>query len=208
MSNGGNDDGFLNTNATGFNFNYKPSKQTVLNASIFFNNFDKSYQKNLDRTTYFTDSSLFTNEIVDQQSNTMNNRGNLHFEQKIDSTHFINVDLSGSWDLANYYNGSNVFNYNPDLTLSSDFNSTLQQENFAYDYSASADYRKKFAKAGRYTGGGVSWDADNNDASTELNYLNTLYTLGVGTVRTIDQLQGMLENSTNLVGNWMWSEPI
>lgn len=205
---GGAEDGFLNTNAAGFNFNYKPSKQTVLNASVFFNNFDKSYQKNLDRTTYFTDSSLFTNELVDQQSNTMNNRANIHFEQKFDSTHFINVDLSGSWDLANYYNGSNVFNFDPELNLSSDFNSTLQQRSFAYDYSAAADYRKKFAKAGRYTGGGVSWSADNSDANTELDYLNTLYFVGSQNTLDIEQLQEMIENTTNLSANWMWSEPI
>ncbi|MBN4072866.1 TonB-dependent receptor [Crocinitomix catalasitica] len=212
MSGGGNNDGFLNTNATGFNFNYKPSKQTVLNASIFFNNFDKSYIKDVDRTTYFTDSSLFTNEIVDQQSTTMNNRGNLHFEQKFDSTHFFNIDLSGSWDLANYFNGSLVNNYDsPDEAtklLISGFNTKLEQDNFSYNYSSAIDYRKKFAKAGRFTGGGVSYSGSNGDASTTLDYLSTLYSMGVGTPNSISQIQDMIEKTGNLRTNWMWSEPL
>ncbi|MCG8574039.1 MAG: TonB-dependent receptor [Flavobacteriales bacterium] len=208
INTGGANDGFLNTNATGFNFNYKPSKQTVLNASIFFNGFDKTYNKNLDRTTYFADSSLFTNERVNQRSTTMNNRGNLHFEQKIDSTHFINVDFSGNWNLADYYNVSLVNNFNPQNALTSDFSTDLNQENFSYDYTAAADYRKKFAKAGRYTGGGVSYDASNSDASTTLDYVNQLYFAGVSTAFNINQIQDMIETSGNLNANWMWSEPL
>jgi len=204
----GSNTGFLRTNAGGFNYNFKPSEKTTLSSSLFLNNFDKTYLKNVDRTTYFSDSSLFTNEAVDQRSSTFNNRGNIRLEQKFDSTHFLNIDLSGSWDKSNYLNGNDIRNYGQSANQLSGFLTQLNQDNFAYDFTAEADYRKKFAKAGRYTGGGASYTRSNSDASTALDYLRELYFNGSLASIDISQIQNLVQTTGAMNANWMWSEPM
>lgn len=207
-SSGGSNDGFLNTTATGLNMNYKPTKKTTLTGSVFLNEFNKTYQKNLDRLTYYTDSTLATTENLDQRSQTLNNRGNLKLEQKFDSTHFLNVTLSGSWDKANYTNASTRENFNSSEEILSGFVTDLNQQDFKYDFSAATSYRKKFKKAGRFTGGGFDLDGTNNNTATTLSYLNSLYLMGIPTDYYTDQSQltGLITN--NLGANWMWSEPL
>ncbi len=208
VNGGGADDGFLNTHASGFNFNYSPSKNTTLSSSIFLNSFDKNYDKTLERETYFTDSTILTNEVVGQNSNTLNNRGNIHFEQKFDSTHFLNIDLSGSWNNTDYLNNNFTLNSSRSGQPASDFNTTLNQNDTQYDYSLRADYRKKFKKAGRYTGGGFNFELTNSDAATRLDYLNRIYTSTNPIDILTNQDQFLLQKTNTIEGNWEWSEPL
>jgi len=208
INGGGAETGFLNTHATGVNFNYTPTKQTTVSSSFFLNNFDRTYNKVLERETYFTDSTLYTDETVDQNTNALNNQGNIHLEQRFDSTHFFNLDLSGSWGTTDYINTNVTSNLDRAGNVASDFNTNLLQEDLQYNYSIDADYRKKFAKPGRNTGGGISYAITNSDVSTALNYLNTLYQNGVSNAFLIDQDQFSLQTTANMSANWMWSEPI
>lgn len=205
---GGSNDGFLNTNAAGFNINYVGDKQTILNGSYFFSNFDNTYINNLQRETYFSDSTVYATESVNQTSVNYGNTVNIHMEQKVDSTHFLNVDLRGSWNWADYFNGNYLNNYGANQTVYSTFNTDLQQDNWNYDYTTAVDYRKKFAKAGRYTGGGVSYARTNSDSRTTLDYLSDIYAMGIPYTIDILQMQNMLQNTANFKADWMFSEPV
>ncbi len=79
---GGQNVGFLNTNALGFNANYKPSKKGNIASSVFLNSYEKNYQRLVDRTTFFTDSSLLSREGVNQKNTSLNNRANIHYKQE------------------------------------------------------------------------------------------------------------------------------
>ncbi|MCB9222919.1 MAG: TonB-dependent receptor [Crocinitomicaceae bacterium] len=201
-------DGFLQTHATGVNFRYKPSGQTTLSTSFFFNSFDKNYNKILDRETYFTDSTLFTNEEAIQQSNSLNGKTDIFFEQKFDSTHVLNLTLKGDIGQTIYDNTNQTLNSTDDNVLVSQFNTGLDQTNFNYSLNAGANYRKKFNKGGRYTGGDISYNRTNKDLTTYLDYLTSLVNNGVPFNVLTSQQQLSVESTEKLAGSWTWSEPI
>jgi outer membrane receptor protein involved in Fe transport len=204
----GPDDGFLTTNATGINFTYKPSKKTTFSSSFFFNNFDKSFSKTLERETYFKDSTLFTTELADQTSNSLNGRADLFFEQKFDSTHILSIKFSGDLGQTVYLNDNWVDNLTDQNVLVSSFNTNLDQTDYNYSVNSSASYRKRFAKPGRFTGADLTYTKSNKDLTTYLNYLNTLVINGVPAQFVTDQTQLSLENTESMSALWTWSEPI
>ncbi|UKN03750.1 TonB-dependent receptor family protein [Paracrocinitomix mangrovi] len=208
LSNGDPDDGFLNTNATGVNISYKPSKKTTFSSSFFFNKFDKTFNKSLYRETYFTDSTLITDESADQNSNSYNGRADILFEKKIDSTHMLTVKLNGNVGQTIYDNANLTDNFTDDNQLVSAFNTGLNQTDFNYTFTGSADYRKKFLKDGRYTGIDVSYDRTNKDLTTYLDYLNTLVTNGVSVETATSQDQLSIQTTDNFNALWTWSEPL
>ncbi|MCH2233328.1 MAG: outer membrane beta-barrel protein [Crocinitomicaceae bacterium] len=205
---GGADDGFLNTHSTGVNIGFRPSKQTTLTSSIFLSSFDKTYRKELERTTYFSDSTIQSNEINDQNSNNLSNRADLKFEQLFDSTHRLTFTFSGRWNQADYFTGSYLENFDGRDTLANSFSTDIRQSNFNYEVSAGLKYRKKFNKAGRFTGGGISFSQTNADFTTNLDYINSFFLGGVPLTSEVYQNQYNVENTGMISGNWMYSEPI
>lgn len=203
----GQNNGFLNTNATGLNFNYKPTKKALLTSSLFFNTFGKDYDKEINRVTYFTDSSLFSNESLDQEGNTFNNRMNAHYKQEFNTTNFLNVDVSANWTKSNYLNDIVLQNLNSSQELRNDYTTNSSQNNFLYGGKLSADYRKKFKKKGRYTGGGLNYELGNESINTTLMYNNTIYGF-TPLYDSINQSQNELKTNTKYGFNWMYSEPL
>ncbi|MFD1553216.1 hypothetical protein DNU06_15245 [Putridiphycobacter roseus] len=207
--NGGDvENGFLNTNATGFNFNYTPTKQTTLASSFFFNNFNNEYNETVDRETYFNDSTVYTNEITTQNNISYNNRGSISLKQKFDSTHFFNIDLDGAWSNTDYLTKNYTGNLSNDQNIVSAFNTDLGQNTLSYEYSGDINYRKKFIKPGRFTGFGLAYDYTNNDQKTGLEYLNTLYNSGVPISFLTNQKQISIQETSAIEGNFVWSEPL
>ena len=207
--NGGNaENGFLNTNATGFNFNYTPNKQTTLASSFFFNNFNNEYNEHVERETYFSDSTVYTNEVVTQNNISFNNRGSVSLKQKFDSTHFLNIAIDGAWNNTDYLTNNFTENLSENQNLVSVFNTDLSQNALSYDYSGDINYRKKFIKPGRFTGLGLEYSATNNDQNTGLHYLNTLFNAGVPVEFITSQKQISILETNNLAANFVWSEPL
>lgn len=204
----GTDDGFLNSNSTGINLNFKPSDKTTLSSSIFLSVFDKNYLKELDRLTYYADSTIATNEIVDQQSNNLSNRMNLKFEQKFDSTQYLILYFDGSWNRAEYYSGSYVLNYNAANDSANDFNTSINQNNFNYDFSSRLDYSKKFNKSGRFLEFNAGYSASNNDFDNRLSYVNTIFQSTGNIELAVLQNQYNLEATSNMNFGALYSEPI
>ena len=203
----GQNNGYLNTNALGFNVNYKPSKKANVSSSVFFNTFDKTFDRSIDRTTYFQDSSLFSQEEILQNSLSYNNRGNMHYKQEFDSTHFLNVDFSGNWTSSDYSNTNRLLNFDSGSALRNTYATNINQDEFRYKATLAADYRKKFAKKGRYTGGGLSYGVNNQNSATLLKYVNTLY-LTEPVLTNIEQAQDDDRMNTTFGANWMFSEAI
>lgn len=208
LTNGDPDDGFLTTHATGINLNYKPSDKTDLNTSFFFNSFDKLFNKTLDRETYFTDSTLFTSEVADQNSQSFNGRAEIKLEQKFDTTHLITFNFSGDIGQTTYMNDNTVENSDDESNLLSSFNTDLDQVDFNYSFESDLNYRKKFLKSGRYTGLELAYDRSNQDIETYLDYLNTLVSNGVPSTVVTNQQQFSLQTTDDLNGLWTWSEPV
>ena len=205
---GDSDDGFLNTHSTGINIGFRPSKQATVTSSIFLSAFDKTYQRDLDRTTYFSDSTVQTSDLTTQSSNNLSNRADLKYEQKFDSTHLLTFNFSGSWNQADYVNSSMLENFDRRDSLANSFQTDLLQNNFNYDFSTSLKYRKKFNKDGRFTGGGITYSQTNTDFTTNLDFINTFYLGGVPVSGATYQNQYNIENTSGLNANWMFSEPI
>lgn len=203
----GQNTGFLNTNALGFNANYKPSKKGSLASSVFLNSYDKRYQRLVDRTTFFTDSSLFSQEQVNQRNASLNNRANLHYKQEFGESHFLNLRFAGNWGKSKNGNESSLSNFDRGGLVRNNFMTQLDQNRFQYKGDLSADYRKKFEKKGRYTGLGANATVDNSKANGILNYTNTLYSTSPLVFKTI---QNQLNDQSNskIDANWMFSEPL
>lgn len=208
VSNGDPDDGFLTTHATGINFTYKPSSQTTLTSSVFFNSFDKLFNKVLERETYFTDSTLLTNEVADQNSVSFNGSADLAFEQKWDSTHLLNINATGNLGRTTYNNTNATENLTDNNELVSSFVTDLNQIDYSYTFNGSANYRKKFLKSGRYTGIDASYARTNQDITTYLDYLNTLVINGVPANFLTNQEQLSIQSTETMGATWTWSEPI
>jgi len=202
----GNNDGYLKTNATGLNLNYKPSKNAVLTSSLFLNTFGKEYDKTINRETYFTDSSLFSNEQLNQQSNTFNNRLNIHYKQEFNKIDFLNIDVSGNWTKAKYNSNTFLENLNSKHDLRNENKTLSDQDNSNYTGEASIDYRKKFKKKGRYTGGGVDYSFGKESIYSSLAYFATIYN-SVNFVDSINQNINELKNNRTYGFEWMYSEP-
>lgn len=199
--------GFLNTNATGLNLNYKPSKKASVSSSFFFNTFDKTFDRSIDRTTFFQDSSVFSTENILQNSTTLNSRGNIHYKQEFDSTHFLNADFSGNWTNSNYVNRNGISNFDRSNAIKNTYTTNLNQDQLNYRGQLALDYRKKFAKKGRYTGGGIALGLNNQMSIGQLAYESILYQPDPFIV-TINQNQDVEQLNANLAANWMYSEPI
>ena len=203
----GQNNGFLNTNATGININYKPSKKASLTSSVFFNTFNKTYNKTIDRTTFFKDSSLFSNEQLTQNNLTYNNRATINYKQEFDSTHFFKINLSGNWTKAKHTNTNNAYYYDKQFVLRNKYVTNLNQNRFKYGANLDLNYRKKLNKKGRYTGGGIAVGTDNSSADNYLSFQNTHYQPAPIFQQT-NQNQNTDRVNTNLTANWMYSEPI
>ncbi len=202
-----NTDGYLKTNATGLNFNYKPSKKAVLTSSLFLNTFGKNYDKDINRETYFTDSSLFSNERLNQESRTFNNRLNVHFKQEFNSASFFNIDASGNWTEAKYKTNTFLENLNSQYELRNEYKTISDQEKFNYSGDINADFRKKFTKKGRYTGGGVNYSIGKKSIRSALAYSTINYNT-VNFIESINQNQNDLRGTMGYGFEWMYSEPI
>jgi hypothetical protein len=120
----------------------------------------------------------------------------------------LNINFSGDIGRTVYDNENIVLNQTSDNILVSDFNTFLDQTDYNYTIDASANYNKKFAKAGRFTGGNVSYSKSNNELNMDLNYLNTLVQNGVPIEVATNQQQSSIETTDNIAGTWTWSEPI
>jgi len=204
----GPDDGFLTTNATGVNFTYRPSKQSTFSSSAFFNNFEKVFNKTLERETYFSDRTINTDESADQNSSALSGRGDVFFEQKFDSTHIFSVKVTGDIGQTVYINNNWTNNFADDSVLVSAFTTSLDQTDFNYSINSTAEYRKSFKKDGRFTGADISFSKSNADLTNYLAYQNTLVANGVPSFAYTNQDQFSLETTQAMTALWTWSEPI
>ncbi len=203
-----NNNGFLQTSATGVNFRYKPSKKTVFSGNGFFNVFNNTYLRDTYRETSYTDSTLASTENLSRTANQLSNRYNLSLEHTIDSTQEVDMDGAFSWGNSTLNNSVQQFNLNTSDSLTSQFDTDQSSSQFSYDYDVAAKYRKKFKKPGQFTGLGASYNASNSDNSTTLDYLSSLYSSGLVQTFPTNQLQdGFLNNST-IKANWLWSQAL
>ncbi len=185
----GRNNGFLNTHATGMNFNYKPNKGKNLNGSLFLNGYDRNYHKLVDRTTYFTDSAMYTNEENQLNNKALNNRLNLRYKNEIDSSQLLNVRGSGRWSRASHSSQSFINNQNEIQELISSFVSQNEGDNTTIGLEGSLDYTKRFKRNGHYTGIDLSGNYSEKEASSIQDFNNSVYVAGVPIETIINQLQ-------------------
>lgn len=205
---GNNNDGFLETAATGLNFRYKPSNRSEFSGNGFLNNFNNRYLRDSYRETFYTDSTLISSENITRVARQLNNNYNFAWEYVIDSTQVLDLDASFSWGNSNLSNFVHQQNFNGFDTLRSRFSTEQTSDQLSYDYSIRTHYRKKFKKVGQFTGGSLSYDASNTDNSTHLNFLSILYTSGLVQAIPTDQLQNGVLTNRAIKGNWMWSQAL
>lgn len=205
---GNNNNGFLQTSATGLNFRYKPSNRTVLSGNGFLNSFQNNYLRDTYRETSYTDSTLVSTEDLTRRAHQLNNSYNLSFEHTLDSTQELDLNGSFAWGNSRLTNAVHQSNFNASDSLSSQFDTDQNSDQTSYDYSVSGRYRKKFKKMGQFTGGGISYSASNSDNATQLSYLSKLYASGLVQTFPTDQVQDGILNDGTLTANWLWSHAL
>jgi hypothetical protein len=200
-------DGFLNTNALGFNANFKPNESGNYSLAIFLNSFDKTIDRTIDRTTFFSDSSMLSEEVLQQNSQLQNGRGNFQFKQTIDSVHFLTGKAHFQLNQSRYFVENNRTNFTQDDQLRSQFLADISDQKWRLEGQTELDYRLRFKQAGRYLGIGGNFGQSQQENTTDLDLINQYF--GADPLQ-ISILQRQLEiaHQRNIQGNLLYSSPI
>lgn len=200
--------GFMKSYGTGFNISYIPSKSTMFSSSIFLKNTNSINDKITFRETYFSDSILYTNEVQSETNSTIDNTGSVNFRKTFNTSHFLTINSSFSWNTTQNKTKNNIENLSQNQILTSYFKTDLARENTRYFVRTRLKYIKNFEKKGRNTGLNLTYNVSNDDSNSSLYFTNGLLKEGISTESFTNQLQNGLVNTNSFEADLVWSEPI
>ena len=203
----GSNAGFLETNALGFNTNFRPNESGNYSLALFFSEFDKSYDKIIQRSTFFADSTIGSIELLQQYSRLQNSRSNFQFKQTLDTSHFLTGKVQFKLNQGDYSVENEQSNFSQSNQLRSQFNSNIIQERWGLDGMAEIDYRFRFKAAGRYLGLGADFQQSQAENNLNLTFLNQFFGNDPVQFTTI-QRQHATEDQQVVNGNIIFSEPL
>ena len=169
--NQGLSDGYVDTGASGINFNYDLTPKTEISLSYFVNDIASNIFSQTNRETFINESrSFFSNDELDQISENRSHTINLRIEQEIDSTQDIRLNSSLNINDGNINSKELSANTNKEGSLANTGNTNYQSNANQMTPSGSLLYRKRL-------GSNVPWvvtlegtlNQTDNDANGNLN---------------------------------------
>ena len=199
--------GFRTTGAGGLNFNYEFSKKTNLNISYFYNYYKNEQDAIAFRETILQRGSFFTEDSTSETSITNNNRLNLYFQHKIDSSQEMSLRSSVTFNAADIdqlqiYENQNIERVTENLTTT-DYQSEGNRTNFSNELN----YRKKLNSKGRSLSATFTLGGSDNTQDAFLNSL-TAFPRGNLPDSLINQDQNQVDDQLNYSIRLSYTEPL
>ncbi len=202
-SDGGSQNGLVNTGAGGVNFTFQKNKNFNIRSSYFYNNVDKdlekySYRQNLSENPFDTE------EI--SNSNTVNATHSFAFNSDIvpDTSQQVKVNARFSFGDGSFLGDSYVENFVTGDTLE---NRSVTNEDNASDnlsLNANATYMKRLNARGRNVTIGGTVNKSDQDSDNQLEALTEYFTSG--STDALDQLQYSISDQLRLEGQFTFTE--
>ncbi len=162
----GDNEGFLRTWAGGLNFNQEFGKKSDLNASYFYSNADKLFERNATRQSFLPTGNFTTFNTSNEENLTDNHRINTTLEQKIDS--FNSIQVTSAFTYTERTATSNSFSQTlgPDGAAQNEGSRNYQSDATSSNWASNVLYRHKFPKKGRTFSTNVNFGLNNNDSES------------------------------------------
>lgn len=201
--------GYSNNQAIGVNYNYLKDKKDF-NSNYFYSRSDQTLESINNRTNFLQNNTSFTSTDQSLQNNMAgHHRVNLRFQNELDSSNTITINVKGRLSSLNTYLASHQ-----ELIRSSTEQSQMDRNNTSDKWSGAfqgtAIYRHKFKKNGRNFAASISdtySKADQNGVQKSVVDLmnstdpNTYF-------RNLDQLNQALNGSNLIKSSLLFVEPI
>lgn len=201
-------DGYLTTAAGGLNYNYKFAEETRLNVSYFATYMDNEMRSSLFRESYFTDSTFSTTESDITEFNNLNHAVNMTFRHEIDT--LSDLVMRGNFSLSDSKttNEYTSFTSNEEGFGQTSSDRISDDNTDYYKWNASATYRRKFKKKGRFLILEASGGMDNTTYASNMNSINGFDLSLTPFFDTLNQRTDIFADNLNYYGKIGWTEPL
>ncbi len=206
---GGNEGGFPENGNIGLNYNYDHKKTKI--GSTYFYNLSGTESKTLSNSTnYLSTFNTNSDRQSDNSTNFNGHRGEVSFDQEIDSFHTIII----SADIANVISKTSGDAFTQILKDQEDLTS---ESNVKNDFrlggnliNTSALLRKSFKKKGRFFGANISYLNTQVNEDRNLNSKIVFYNNAgiIDSTQLINQNNASKSDKNSFGANVMFSEPL
>ncbi len=203
-------DGFVQTGATGINFNQDFGKKTDLNLSYFYSDIRNDIVQDIRRESILAESAFFSEENDDEYSANGNHRVNLVLDHEIDSSQNIKLRANLAFNSSEYQIISESSTLNELGNLQNTGFRDNQSNGDNTNFSGTLIYRKKFTKKGRTFSTSLDFGTQKDAQDALLKSLNNFFGRD-GAMRpseNILQNQAQTNDATNYGIKLSYTEPI
>ncbi len=199
--------GFTNTGAGGLNINWELNKKTKLNASYFYSNIERIYDRIETRQSLLASQSYRSDRISETKQNTEGHRLNINLESKIDSFQTIKWRSSLGYNDKNGYNNSLSQTYNLSEILENEGNRNYQSTGNNLSLNSSLIYLRRFRKKGRFFTTDLSLSKRDNQQNGHLHSVNQFF-LNALFSDTLQQRQNQSDDQLDYGIRVSYTEPL
>jgi len=171
-------DGFVNTAAVGFNFNYDFGKKTEWNNSYFLNRIENNLRSSLQRINLIGSSGFDTDQISLTENQNTSHTLNGRFKHEIDSTQNFTFSYRLGYNdgASNIISDSKNISEAPRVISGSEINNSSSANRL--NFNTTLTYRKRLKKEGRFLTGDFRLGNTNNDQEAYLQSVNVFNRMG------------------------------
>jgi hypothetical protein len=203
--------GINTTDAFGINYSDMWGKKLEVQSSYFFNygSVNNNQISNI-QTQLTADSTQYENQTTNSNAKNYNNRINLRFDYKFDSSNLLTITPVLSFQKNNSFTNIDGIYYSK--MVDSPNNSIISNANAnasGYNISNSILYRHAFAKKGRTVSLNLTTGFTKNDGDSYLQSITTSYPASINPIS--DSINRFTDNKINgyqLSSNIAYTEPI
>ncbi len=201
--------GISKTNAFGINYNDKWGKKLTVSGSYFFNNSTNNNASTVNTETFgINGKNLFSTQNSNTVTKNTNNRINMRFEYKIDSSNslFVIPSISFQNNKSRTFSSSQTYYGENDSVNTSLGNYTTDRD--GYNIRNSILFRHAFAKRGRSLSIGLNttWSKNDGESLNDVSY--RFFDNGVINDSAQNQVMNNPTTGTTIGGSIAYTEPI
>ena len=175
----GEDDGFINTQAGGFNLNYQPNKKSHITATYIYGGSSTIREEALFRRTFLPDRSFTTEDENMRETRDDGHAFNFLLRQELDSTQQLRIQAAGSWAEGKEENNSLNSSLTQEQILQNSSIRSIEEEMKEEVFNLGIRYNKRFKKEGRNMYVGIQGSTGKEDRDAD--YRSDLEVLDVET---------------------------
>ncbi len=173
----GDDDGFINTQAGGFNLNYQPSKRSHITATYIYGGSSTTREELSFRRTFLPDRSFTTEDEDLRNTRDDGHAFNFLLRQELDSTQQLRIQAAGSWSEGREDNASLSRSLTQEGLLQNSSTRDVGEKAEEGVLNIGLRYNKRFKKQGRnmHLGfqGSLGNEKRDSDFHSDLEVLNS-----------------------------------